>query len=67
MTPMSERIQRALAFAVSEMPTQADQEACGRMVEDMRKEDMGENLIVRTCAAAVIDGLAYGNWPTTHA
>lgn len=64
MTPLSDNIKLALAFAQAVAPTGGDQRSVATLCEDLRKEGEDEKSILLAITSFVYDGLAYGNWPS---
>ena len=63
MTPITDRLRRALTFAGNEMPTEAAQAALLDSFNVMRFADESEKNIIIMLACSVTGGLRHGNWP----
>jgi hypothetical protein len=44
-----------------------EEKVCDKAVDKLENDGAREDVIVRWLATAIVDGLAYGNWPWTLA
>lgn len=57
-------VDHMLSAAYDAAPTGTEQEAFGRVVNDMRAAGESDKSIVVALAGYIRDGLMYGNWPS---
>ena len=63
MTQYDAALQHLLTVYNLLAPTGKEQTAMVALVAEMQRERLTDKQIVRHVAGAIVDGVAYGNWP----